>query len=59
MATLKAYIQWEITDDNGNDFASSYEHISNLDNAQSWVGHMEMRLNEAEKLEQSNDTDTE
>ena len=59
MANLKAYIQWEITDDNGNEIASSYEHISNLDDAQCWAGSMEMKIKRAEILEQSNDTDTE
>ena len=58
MATLKAYITWEIIDSNGNEIASSYEHISNLDDAQCWAGSMEMRLDKAEKLEQSDDTDT-
>lgn len=45
MPILKAYIQWEIIDDNGNGTASSYEHISDIDDAQAWVDHMENYVN--------------
>ena len=45
MPSLKAYIQWEITDDEGNGIASSYEHISDIDDAHSWVYNMENYVN--------------
>lgn len=43
---IKAYIQWEITDDNGNDYASSYEHINNLNDVIYWSKKMEDYLND-------------
>jgi hypothetical protein len=48
MAELKAYIQWEITNDNGDVVRSSYEHISDIDDAQNWVDHMSECLEEAD-----------
>jgi hypothetical protein len=61
MAELKAYIQWEITNDNGDVVRSSYEHISDIDDAQNWVDHMSECLEEAdgEESEDNEDDDDE
>lgn len=48
MPKLKAYIQWEIEDDNGDEIASSYEHISDIDDAYAWAEKMENYLDENE-----------
>lgn len=42
---IKAYIQWEITDDNDKTVASSYEHINSLGDIQYWANKMEEYLN--------------
>lgn len=48
MPKLRAYIQWEIEDDSGETVASSYEHISYIDDAYSWAEKMENYLEENE-----------
>ena len=40
-STLEAYIQWKIVDSDGNELASSYEHINGADEAADWASNME------------------
>lgn len=55
MARLKAYIQWEIENEDGEIVRSSYEHISDIDDAQNWVDHMSECLEEADLEEEDDD----
>lgn len=59
MARLKAYIQWEIENEDGEIVRSSYEHISDIDDAQNWVDHMSECLEEAECEEPEDNEDDE
>lgn len=40
MAFLEAKIEWRVLNDNGEEVSSSYEDISDIEDAQTWVDHM-------------------
>lgn len=40
MAFLEARIEWRVLTDNGEEVSSSYEDISDIEDAQTWVDHM-------------------
>lgn len=40
MAFLEARIEWRVLTDNGEEVSSSYEDISDIVDAQTWVDHM-------------------
>ena len=46
MAKLKARIEWQVFNDNEDVISSSYENISDIEDAQAWVSHMEDILEE-------------
>ena len=46
MALLKARIEWQVFNDNDDVISSSYENISDIEDAQDWVNHMEELLEE-------------
>lgn len=59
MARLKAYIQWEIENEDGKIVRSSYEHISDIDDAQNWVDRVREGLEEADCEDDDSDDDSE
>lgn len=51
MAFLEARIEWRVLNDNGEDVSSSYEDISDIEDAQAWVNHMEDLLEDSSDKE--------
>ena len=46
MAQLQARIEWQVFNDFDEEISSSYENISDIGDAQSWVDRMEELLEE-------------